>query len=164
LDGTQSGNIAISRAARRRINQEGLSMKARIKWAGEASFIGETESGHAVVMDGPPEMGGRNIGPRPMEMLLLGTGGCTSFDVVHILKKSRQRITDCVAEIEAERANEDPKIFTKIHIHFIVTGKALKPEQVERAVKLSAEKYCSASIMLGKSAEITHDFEIVEQP
>lgn len=138
-------------------------MKARIKWAGEASFIGETESGHAVVMDGPPEMGGRNIGPRPMEMLLLGTGGCTSFDVVHILKKSRQRITDCVAEIEAERASEDPKIFTKIHIHFIVTGKALKPEQVERAVKLSAEKYCSASIMLGKSAEITHDFEIIEQ-
>lgn len=139
-------------------------MKARIKWAGEASFIGETESSHAVVMDGPPEMGGRNIGPRPMEMLLLGTGGCTSFDVVHILKKSRQQITDCVAEIEAERASEDPKIFTKIHIHFIVTGKALKPEQVERAVKLSAEKYCSASIMLGKSAEITHDFEIVEQP
>lgn len=138
-------------------------MKARIKWAGEASFIGETESSHAVVMDGPPDMGGRNIGPRPMEMLLLGTGGCTSFDVVHILKKSRQQITDCVAEIEAERASEDPKIFTKIHIHFIVTGKALKPEQVERAVKLSAEKYCSASIMLGKSAEITHDFEIVEQ-
>ncbi|MEN6587624.1 MAG: OsmC family protein [Sulfuricella sp.] len=138
-------------------------MKARIKWAGEASFIGETESSHAVVMDGPPEMGGRNIGPRPMEMLLLGTGGCTSFDVVHILKKSRQQITDCVAEIEAERASEDPKIFTKIHIHFIVTGKALKPEQVERAVKLSAEKYCSASIMLGKSAEITHDFEIIEQ-
>ncbi|BCB25503.1 peroxiredoxin [Sulfurimicrobium lacus] len=138
-------------------------MKARIKWAGEASFIGETESSHAVVMDGPPEMGGRNIGPRPMEMLLLGTGGCTSFDVVHILKKSRQQISDCVAEIEAERASEDPKIFTKIHIHFIVTGKALKPEQVERAVKLSAEKYCSASIMLGKSAEITHDFEIIEQ-
>jgi len=138
-------------------------MKARIKWAGEASFIGETESSHAVVMDGPPEMGGRNIGPRPMEMLLLGTGGCTSFDVVHILKKSRQQITDCVAEIEAERASSDPKIFTKIHIHFIVTGKNLKPEQVERAVKLSAEKYCSASIMLGKSAVITHDFEIVEQ-
>lgn len=137
-------------------------MKARIKWAGEASFIGETESSHAVVMDGPAEMGGRNIGPRPMEMLLLGTGGCTSFDVVHILKKSRQQITDCVAEIEAERASSDPKIFTKIHIHFIVTGKGLKPEQVERAVKLSAEKYCSASIMLGKSAEITHDFEIIE--
>lgn len=138
-------------------------MKARIKWAGEASFIGETESSHAVVMDGPPDMGGRNIGPRPMEMLLLGTGGCTSFDVVHILKKSRQQISDCVAEIEAERATSDPKIFTKIHIHFIVTGKSLKPEQVERAVKLSAEKYCSASIMLGKSAEITHDFEIIEQ-
>lgn len=138
-------------------------MKARIKWAGEASFIGETESSHAVVMDGPPDMGGRNIGPRPMEMLLLGTGGCTSFDVVHILKKSRQQITDCVAEIEAERASTDPKVFTRIHIHFIVTGKNLKPEQVERAVKLSAEKYCSASIMLGKSAEITHDFEIVEQ-
>lgn len=138
-------------------------MKARIKWAGEASFIGETESSHAVVMDGPPDMGGRNIGPRPMELLLLGTGGCTSFDVVHILKKSRQQVTDCVAEIEAERANTDPKIFTKIHIHFIVTGKNLKPEQVDRAVKLSAEKYCSASIMLGKSAVITHDFEILEQ-
>lgn len=138
-------------------------MKARIKWAGEASFIGETESSHAVVMDGPPEMGGRNIGPRPMEMLLLGTGGCTAFDVVHILKKSRQQITDCVAEIEAERASTDPKIFTRIHFHFIVTGKALKEEQVERAIKLSAEKYCSASIMLGKSADITHDFEIVEQ-
>ncbi len=138
-------------------------MKARIKWAGEASFIGETESSHAVVMDGPPDMGGRNIGPRPMEMLLLGTGGCTSFDVVHILKKSRQQITDCVAEIEAERATSDPKVFTRIHIHFIVTGRSLKPEQVERAVKLSAEKYCSASIMLGKSAEITHDFEIIEQ-
>lgn len=137
-------------------------MKARIKWAGEASFIGETESSHAIVMDGPPDMGGRNIGPRPMEMLLLGTGGCTSFDVVHILKKSRQQITDCVAEIEAERATTDPKVFTRIHIHFIVSGKNLKPEQVERAVKLSAEKYCSASIMLGKSAEITHDFEIVE--
>lgn len=137
-------------------------MKARIKWAGEASFIGETESSHAIVMDGPPDMGGRNIGPRPMELLLLGTGGCTSFDVVHILKKSRQQITDCVAEIEAERATTDPKVFTRIHIHFIVSGKNLKAEQVERAVKLSAEKYCSASIMLGKSAEITHDFEIVE--
>ncbi|MDO8892949.1 MAG: OsmC family protein [Sulfurimicrobium sp.] len=139
-------------------------MKARIKWAGEASFIGETESSHAVVMDGPPDMGGRNIGPRPMEMLLLGTGGCTAFDVVHILKKSRQQIIDCVAEIDAERAATDPKVFTKIHIHFIVSGKNLKAEQVERAIKLSAEKYCSASIMLGKSADITHDFEIVELP
>lgn len=141
---------------------ERVRMKARIKWAGEASFIGETESSHAIVMDGPPDMGGRNIGPRPMELLLLGTGGCTSFDVVHILKKSRQQISDCVAEIEAERAATDPKVFTRIHIHFIVSGKNLKEEQVERAVKLSAEKYCSASIMLGKSAEITHDFEIVE--
>lgn len=139
-------------------------MKARIKWAGEASFIGETESSHAVVMDGPPDMGGRNIGPRPMEMLLLGTGGCTAFDVVHILKKSRQQIIDCVAEIDAERAATDPKVFTKIHIHFIVSGKNLKAEQVERAIKLSAEKYCSASIMLGKSVDITHDFEIVELP
>ncbi|MDP2828993.1 MAG: OsmC family protein [Sulfuricellaceae bacterium] len=138
-------------------------MKARIKWAGEASFIGESESGHAVMMDGPPDMGGKNAGPRPMEMLLLGTGGCTSFDVVHILKKSRQQVTDCTAEIDAERATTDPKIFTRIHIHFVITGKDLKPEQVERAVKLSAEKYCSASIMLGKSATITHDFEIVDQ-
>lgn len=137
-------------------------MKARIKWAGEASFIGESESGHAIVMDGPPDMGGRNIGPRPMELLLLGTGGCTSFDVVHILKKSRQQVTDCIAEIDAERATTDPKIFTRIHIHFIVSGLNLKAELVERAVKLSAEKYCSASIMLGKSAEITHDFEIIE--
>lgn len=137
-------------------------MKARIKWAGEASFIGETESSHAVVMDGPPDMGGRNIGPRPMEMLLLGMGGCTAFDVVHILKKSRQAISDCIAEIDAERATTDPKVFTKIHIHFIVSGSQLKPEQVERAIKLSAEKYCSASIMLGKSAEITHDFEIID--
>ena len=138
-------------------------MKARIRWAGEASFTGETESGHAVVMDGPPDMGGRNAGPRPMELLLLGTGGCTSFDVVHILKKSRQQVTGCVAEIEAERATTDPKIFTKIHIHFIVTGNNLKTEQVARAVKLSAEKYCSASIMLGKSALITHDFEVIEE-
>lgn len=139
-------------------------MKARIKWAGEASFVGESESGHSIVMDGPPDMGGKNSGPRPMELLLLGTGGCTSFDVVHILKKSRQQVTDCIAEIDAERAATDPKIFTRIHIHFIVSGKDLKPEQVERAVKLSAEKYCSASIMLGKSAAITHDFEIIELP
>lgn len=137
-------------------------MKARIKWVEEASFLGQTESGHAVLMDGPPDSGGRNLGPRPMEMLLLGTGGCTAFDVVHILKKQRQQITDCVAEIDAERAEKDPKVYTKIHIRFIVTGKDLKTEQVERAIKLSAEKYCSASIMLGKSAEITHDFEIRE--
>ena len=137
-------------------------MKARIKWVENVAFLGETESGHAVLMDGSVESGGRNLGPRPMEMMLLGAGGCTSFDVVLILKKSRAQITGCEAEIQAERAGEDPKVFTKIHFHFIVTGKNLKPEQVERAITLSAEKYCSASIMLGKTAAITHDFEVVE--
>ncbi len=137
-------------------------MKARIKWIEGVAFAGETGSGHAVVMDGAAEGGGRNLGPRPMEMLLLGAGGCTSYDVVTILKKARARITDCVAEINAERADTDPKVFTKIHLHFIVTGHALKPELVERAIHLSAEKYCSASIMLGKTAAITHDYEIVE--
>ena len=137
-------------------------MKARIKWVEQVSFLGETESGHAVLMDGPPEGGGRNLGPRPMELVLIGTGGCTTYDVIHILKKGRQQVTDCVVEIQAERAAEDPKIFTKIHFHFVVTGKDLKAEQVERAIKLSAEKYCSASIMLGKVADITHDFEVVQ--
>ncbi len=137
-------------------------MKARIKWMEEVSFIGETESGHAIVMDGPPTGGGRNLGPRPMEMLLIGTGACTAYDVVTILKKGRQQITDCVVDIQSERAETDPKVFTVIHMHFVVTGKSLKREQVERAIQLSAEKYCSASIMLGKTAEITHDFEIVE--
>jgi putative redox protein len=135
-------------------------MKARIKWVEQVSFLGETESGHAVLMDGPPEGGGRNLGPRPMEMVLIGTGGCTTYDVIHILKKSRQKISDCVVEIQAERAPEDPKVFTKIHFHFIVTGTDLKTEVVERAISLSAEKYCSASIMLGKVADITHDFEV----
>jgi putative redox protein len=137
-------------------------MKARIKWVENVCFIGESETGHAVVLDGAPDAGGRNLGMRPMEMLLIGMGACTSFDVVTILKKSRQQITDCVAEIAAARADEVPKVFTTIHVHFVVTGKDLNPVQVERAVKLSAEKYCSASIMLGKSVEITHDFEIVE--
>lgn len=137
-------------------------MRARIKWVQDATFLGESGSGHAVVMDGPPEHGGRNLGVRPMEMLLLGMGGCTAFDVVHILKKSRQPITDCVAELEAERAAEDPKIFTRIHVHFIVTGVGLDDKRVARAVSLSADKYCSASIMLGKTAEISHDFEIRE--
>jgi putative redox protein len=126
--------------------------------------VGESETGHAVVLDGAPDAGGRNLGMRPMEMLLIGMGACTSFDVVTILKKSRQPITDCVAEIDATRADEVPKVFTRIHVHFVVTGKGLNPSQVERAVKLSAEKYCSASIMLGKAAEITHDFEIIEAP
>ena len=137
-------------------------MKARVKWVQDATFLGEAGSGHAVVMDGPPDHGGRNLGVRPMEMLLLGMGGCTAFDVVHILRKARQPITDCVAELEAERAAEDPKIFTSIHVHFIVTGTGLDEKRVARAVSLSADKYCSASIMLGKSAEITHDFEIRE--
>jgi putative redox protein len=137
-------------------------MKARIKWVENVAFLGETESGHAVLMDGSVEGGGRNLGPRPMEMMLLGAGGCTSFDVVLILKKSRAQITDCEVDIQAERAGEDPKVFTKIHFHFIVSGKNLKPDQVERAIALSAEKYCSASIMLGKTAAITHDFELVE--
>lgn len=126
------------------------------------SFLGESGSGHGVLMDGSPEAGGKNLGPRPMEMLLMGTGGCAAFDVVLILKKSRQDISDCVVEIEAERAPEEPKVFIRIHFHFILTGKQLKAEQVERAIKLSAEKYCSASIMLGKTAELTHDFKIVE--
>lgn len=137
-------------------------MKARIKWVENVSFIAESGSGHALVMDGAPEGGGRNMGPRPMEVVLMGTGGCTAYDVVHILRKSRAPVTDCVIEIDAERADEDPKVFTKIHFHFIVTGNGLKPAQVERAVHLSAEKYCSASIMLGKTAAISHDFEIRE--
>lgn len=137
-------------------------MKARIKWVENVCFMGESETGHAVVLDGAPEAGGRNLGMRPMEMLLIGMGACTSFDVVTILNKARQPVVDCVAEIEAERADEIPKVFTRIHVHFKVAGAGLNASQVERAVKLSAEKYCSASIMLGKSVEITHGFEIVE--
>lgn len=136
-------------------------MKARVKWVEDVCFMGESESGHAVILDGSPEIGGRNLGMRPMEMLLVGMGACSSIDVVTILKKSRQAISNCVAEISAERADEIPKVFTKIHVHFVVTGHDLNEAQVERAVKLSAEKYCSASIMLGKAAEITHDFEVV---
>ena len=137
-------------------------MKARVKWVENTLFLGESGSGHAVVMDGPPESGGRNLGVRPMEMLLLGMGGCASFDVVHILRKGRHDIRDCEAFLEAERAETEPKVFTRIHIRFVVTGKGLSDAVVERAIQLSAEKYCSASIMLGKTAGITHDFEIVE--
>jgi len=137
-------------------------MKARIKWIENVSFVAESGSGHALVIDGAPEGGGRDLGPRPMEVVLMGTGGCTAYDVMHILRKSRAPVTDCVLEIDSERAAEDPKVFTKIHFHFIITGKGLKAAQVERAVHLSAEKYCSASIMLGKTAAITHDFEIRE--
>lgn len=138
-------------------------MKARIKWVQDATFIGEAGSGHAVVMDGPPEMGGRNLGVRPMEMMLLGMGGCTAFDVMHILKKARQPVTDCVAELSAERAESEPKVFTAIHVHFIVTGQGLKEAHVKRAVELSAEKYCSASIMFGNAGvKISHDYEVIE--
>jgi len=136
-------------------------MKARIKWIENASFLGQSESGHSLLMDGPPEAGGQNLGPRPMETVLLGTGACSALDVVHILRKGRQAIVDCEVQLEAERALQDPKVFTRIHFHFIVTGRNLNPTQVERAIKLSAEKYCSASLMLGKTAAITHDFEIV---
>ncbi len=135
-------------------------MKARIKWIDGAMMVGESPSGHAVVMDGPEEFGGRNLGIRPMEMLLLGLGGCTEFDVVHILTKGRHEVTGCTVEIEARRAEHDPKVFTHIHVHFIVSGPKLTEKAVARAVTLSAEKFCSASIMLGKAAEISHDYEI----
>jgi len=137
-------------------------MKAQIRWRGNAEFEGSSGSGHQITMDGPAEFGGQNKGPRPMEMLLLGLGGCTAFDVVHILKKSRQDIDDCEVDIHADRAMQDPKVFTRIHLHYRVSGKGLKEALVERAIKLSAEKYCSASIMLAKSAEITHDFEVID--
>ncbi len=137
-------------------------MKARVKWVEGALMVGESPSGHALVMDGPPEHGGRNLGVRPMEMLLLGMGGCTQFDVVHILKKGRHQVTSCEVELSAERAETEPKVFTRIHVHFKVGGPGLTEKAVERAVRLSAEKYCSASIMLGATAEITHDFELVE--
>ena len=139
-------------------------MQAEIKWVDGAMFIGESGSGHAVVMDGPEESGGRNMGIRPMEMMLLGLGGCTTFDVIHILKKSRQKVSDCKAQLSAERAETEPKVFTKIHVHFIVSGDDLNSERVKKAVELSAEKYCSASIMLASGGvEITHDFEIVNE-
>jgi len=135
-------------------------MKARVKWLDNMSFVGESGSGHSVVMDGPPEFGGRGLGVRPMEMLLLGMGGCASFDVVSMLKKGKQDLLDCEVNITAERADTEPKVFTKIHLHFVISGNDLSDARVKRAVELSAEKYCSASIMLGKTAVITHDYEI----
>lgn len=138
-------------------------MECKVKWIdGGMSFLAETGSNHAVLMDGAPEAGGRNMAPRPMELLLAGTGGCTAFDVVAILKKGRHTVTGCEVSLTAERADTDPKVFTHIHFHFRVTGKGLKPEVVTRAINLSKEKYCSASIMLGETAKITHDFEIIE--
>lgn len=138
-------------------------MECTVRWNGEGmSFIAETESGHRVAMDGAPDGGGRNLAPRPMELVLAGTGGCTAYDVVLILKRSRQDVTSCECKLSAERAPTDPKVFTKIHMHFVVRGKGLKPSMVENAVRLSREKYCSASKMLEKTAEITADFEILD--
>lgn len=138
-------------------------MECTVRWNGEGmSFIAETESRHLVAMDGAPEGGGRNLAPRPMELVLAGTGGCTAYDVVLILKRSRQDVTSCELKLSAERAPADPKVFTKIHMHFIVRGRSLKPSMVENAVRLSRDKYCSASKMLEKTAAITADFEIVE--
>ncbi len=139
-------------------------MKGSITWVGDVRFLAESESGHRIDIDGPASAGGKNAGLRPMEMVLLGVGGCTSFDVMNILRKARQPVTGCVAELEAERSEEIPAVFTKIHIHFIVTGRGLKSSSVKRAIDLSAEKYCSASIMLGRGGvEITHDFELIEE-
>ncbi|MDY0011587.1 MAG: OsmC family protein [Rhodocyclaceae bacterium] len=137
-------------------------MDCTVKWIDGMTFLAETGSGHVVTMDGAPDAGGRNLAPRPMEMLLAGAGGCSAFDVVLILKRGRHDVRDCQVKLEADRANTDPKVFTRIRMIFTVTGRQLKRDAVERAVKLSAEKYCSATIMLGKSAEITHEVEIVE--
>lgn len=137
-------------------------MKARVKWVDDAMFVAESGSGHAIVMDGPPDGGGRNMGVRPMELLLMGTGGCSAYDVVLILKKGRKDVRDCVCEVSAERADEVPSVFTKIHLHFIVKGVGLRDNMVKRAVELSAEKYCSASIMLAKTATVTHSYELID--
>jgi putative redox protein len=136
-------------------------MKARVKWVEDVLFLGESGTGHTIVMDGPKEAGGHGTGMRPMELLLLGLGGCTAYDVVEILQKSRQDIRDCIVEIDGERSEEVPKVYTNIHIHYKITGKDVKDNFVERAIKMSTEKYCSATLMLGKTATITHDFEII---
>ncbi len=137
-------------------------MECTVRWHEGMSFVAETGSGHLVCMDGAPEGGGRNLAPRPMELLLAGTGGCTAYDVVLILRRGRHEVTGCELKLQADRAETDPKVFTRINMHFVVSGRGLKPEAVERAVELSAEKYCSASIMLGKTADITHSFEVVD--
>jgi putative redox protein len=138
-------------------------MKARASWVEGMAFMGEAGSGHAVIMDGAPEYGGRNIGIRPMEMLLIGLAGCTGFDVVQILKKGRENVTGCEVEVEAERATEDPKVFTRIHISYRITGRGLSQAKAERAVTLSKEKYCSASIMLGATAEMSASLEVIDE-
>ncbi|MBC7982869.1 MAG: OsmC family protein [Candidatus Obscuribacterales bacterium] len=135
-------------------------MQARIKWVQDVMFVGESGSGHAVVMDGSPDAGGRNLGCRPMEMLLLGLGGCSAFDVVTILKRGREQIKDCIVEITAERAATDPRVFTNIHLVYKLSGENLDTQKIERAINLSAEKYCSASAMLGATAKITHTYEL----
>lgn len=137
-------------------------MECTVKWLDGMTFLAETGSNHTVVMDGAPEAGGRNLAPRPMEMMLAGAGGCTAFDVVLILKRGRHEVTGCEVSLTADRADSDPKVFTRIHFHYRVSGHNLKPEAVARAIELSKDKYCSASVMLGKTAEITHDFEIEE--
>jgi putative redox protein len=137
-------------------------MKARVKWVEDVMFLGESGTGHTVVMDGPEEAGGYGTGMRPMELLLLGMGGCTTFDVIEILKKSRQDVRDCVVEIDGERSEEVPKVYTNIHVHYKITGKDVKANFVERAIKMSIEKYCSATLMLAKTATITHDYEIID--
>ncbi|MCB1971707.1 MAG: OsmC family protein [Geminicoccaceae bacterium] len=136
-------------------------MQGRVKWVEGRSFVATSQSGHSLVIDGPKEAGGENLGPSPMEFVLLGAGGCSAFDVIEILRKSRQDVTDCEVKLEAERAAEPPRVFTTLHLHFIVTGNRLKETVVERAVQLSAEKYCSATAMLGKTATVTHTFEVV---
>lgn len=138
-------------------------MECTVKWVDNVTFLAETGSNHAILMDGAPEAGGRNLAPRPMELLLAGAGGCTAFDIVLILKRGRHQVSSCEVSLKADRAETDPKIFTHIHFHFKVSGKQLKPEAVARAIDLSKDKYCSASIMLGKTATITHDYEIIEE-
>jgi putative redox protein len=137
-------------------------MKARVKWVQDVMFVGESGSGHSVVMDGAPDAGGRNLGIRPMEMVLLGLGGCSAFDVMLILKRGREAVTDCVVDLDAERAETDPKVFTKIVLHYTVTGRSLDRKKVERAVQLSAEKYCSASAIIAKTAQLTHTIDIID--
>ncbi len=138
-------------------------MEARIKFVENAAFVGTTGSGHAVVIDGPPDIGGKNLGMRPMELMLLSVGACSAADVVHILRKGRHAVADVQVEVKGDRAETDPKVFTRIHLHFVVSGQGLTDKVVERAVQLSAEKYCSASIMLGRAgAAVTHDFELRE--
>ena len=139
-------------------------MKARISLTEGMTFVAESGSGHAIVVDASPDVGGRDLGPRPMELLLMGTGACSAIDVVHILRKARQAVRGCVVELDSDRAAEDPKVFTRIHFHFVVTGSGLAPAQVERAIRLSQEKYCSATAMMAKTAEVTSDFEIREAP